>query len=117
MSKDGSPDYIELPGADIPASKAFYSKVFGWTFTDYGPNYAAFASNGRDGGFNAERKAVTAGGPLLVLYANDLDAMETKVRDAGAEIIRRESFEGGRRFHFRDPSGNEVAVWAPTPPD
>lgn len=111
MPEDGSPDYIELPGSDIPASKSFYGAVFGWTFTDYGPDYVAFAAHGREGGFNAERKVANRGGPLLVLYANDLDAMEIKVRNAGAEIIHRESFEGGRRFHFRDPNGNEIAVW------
>ncbi|HVP83268.1 MAG TPA: VOC family protein [Rhizomicrobium sp.] len=116
MPKDGSLDYIELPCRNIPASKAFYGAVFGWTFVDYGPEYVAFAFDGRDGGFNAQRKVADTGGPLLVLYANDLDAMETKVRNAGAEIVHRESFEGGRRFHFRDPNGNELAVWTKTQP-
>jgi len=111
MPSDGSLDYVELPGPDIPATKAFYGTVFGWSFVDYGPEYAAFQAAGRDGGFNAARKVVANGGVLLVLYANDLDAMEAKVRAAGAEIVARESFEGGRRFHFRDPNGNEVAVW------
>lgn len=111
MPSDGSLDYIELPGPDIPATKAFYGRVFGWTFTDYGPDYAAFSAAGRDGGFNAARKVVNQGGPLVVLYAGDLDAMEAKVRAAGGEIIGRESWEGGRRFHFRDPNGNEIAVW------
>jgi predicted enzyme related to lactoylglutathione lyase len=111
MPKDGAIDYIELPASDIPATKAFYGAAFGWTFTDYGPDYVAFEFEGREGGFNAERKVISSGGPLMVLYANDLDAMEKKVGDAGAEIVSRESFEGGRRFHFRDPNGNEVAVW------
>jgi len=111
MPNDGSLDYIELPASDIPATKVFYSSVFGWTFTDYGPDYAAFAFEGRDGGFNAERKVIKTGGALLVLYANDLDAMEAKVRSAGAEITERQEFTGGRRFHFRDPNGNEIAVW------
>ena len=111
MPVDGSLDYIELPGADIPATKIFYKAVFGWSFVDYGPDYVAFEACGRDGGFNAERKVITGGGPLVVLYANDLDAMEAKVVAAGAEIISRETFEGGRRFHFRDPNGNEIAVW------
>ena len=111
MPGDGSLDYIELPAIDIPATKAFYAKVFGWTFVDYGPEYVAFQAHGRDGGFNATRKVVAGGGPLVVLYANDLDATEAKVRAAGCEIISRESFEGGRRFLFRDPNGNEMAVW------
>jgi predicted enzyme related to lactoylglutathione lyase len=111
MPQDGALDYIELPGPDIAATKRFYGSVFGWTFTDYGPDYAAFEVAGRTGGFNAERKVATGGGPLVVLFAADLDAMEAKVHAAGAEILSRESFTGGRRFHFRDPNGNEIAVW------
>src|ERR1700691_4795132 len=111
MPTDGFLDYIELPGPDIPATKRFYSSVFGWDFTDYGPDYVAFECNGRTGGFNAERKVVAGGGPLVVLFATDLDAMEAKVSAAGAEILSRESFTGGRGFHFRDPNGNEIAVW------
>jgi len=114
MPDDGALDYIELPATDIPATKRFYGAVFGWSFVDYGPDYVAFQACGRDGGFNKGRKPVAAEGPLVVLYANDLDAMEAKVKAAGAAVISRESFEGGRRFHFRDPNGNEIAVWTKT---
>ena len=88
MPADGYLDYIELPGADIPATKKFYGSVFGWSFIDYGPDYVAFDSAGRQGGFNAERKVVATGGPLIVLYAADLDSMEAKVKAAGAESSR-----------------------------
>lgn len=111
MTPNGSLDYVELPATDIPATKRFYGSVFGWSFTDYGPDYVAFAVDGRSGGFNKERTTAASGGPLIVLYANDLDAMEEKVRQAGAAILAREAFTGGRRFHFRDPNGNEIAVW------
>jgi len=111
MPHDGSLDYVELPASDIPATKAFYGSVFGWSFTDYGPDYAAFEAHGRAGGFNAERKVIKTGGTLAVLYANDLDAVEAKVVAAGGEILGRESFTGGRRFTFRDPNGNELGVW------
>lgn len=114
MPADGYLDYIELPASDIPATKKFYGEAFGWSFVDYGPDYVAFESAGRQGGFNAERKVVAEGGPLVVLYAADLDAMEAKLRAAGSAILKRESFEGGRRFHFRDPNGNELAVWTKT---
>ncbi|HEX4160188.1 MAG TPA: VOC family protein [Rhizomicrobium sp.] len=114
MPADGSLDYIELPGPDIPATKRFYGALFGWSFTDYGPDYVAFQSpDGREGGFNAERE-VADGGALVVIYANDLDAMEAKMVAAGAEITSRHEFPGGRRFHFRDPNGNEIAVWMKT---
>ena len=112
MPPEGALDYIELPGANIPATKHFYSTLFDWTFTDYGPDYVAFETpDGRQGGFNAARKVVKDGGPLVVLYANHLDDMEGRVQEMGGEILSRESFEGGRRFHFRDPNGNEIAVW------
>lgn len=111
MPQDGYLDYIELPGPDIPATKAFYGSVFGWSFVDYGPDYVEFHTGDRVGGFSAARKVVASGGALVVLYAADLDAMEAKVRAAGAEITERLEFPGGRRFHFRDPNGNELSVW------
>ena len=111
MPMDGSLDYVELPGPDIPATKRFYGALFGWTFVDYGPDYVAFQTpDGREGGFNSERK-VAEGGPLVVLYANELDLMETKIVAAGAKITAHHAFPGGRRFHFHDPNGNEIAVW------
>jgi len=109
MRKDGKLDYLEMPGGDLPALKAFYAKAFDWTFTDYGPEYAAFAE-GLDGGFYA---APVQAAPLPVLYASDLEAMLAKVEAAGATVIKPiYSFPGGRRFHFRDPAGNELAVWS-----
>jgi len=111
MPVNGSLDYIEIPAPDMKATKAFYA-LFGWTFTDYGPDYTAFHSAGRNGGFNAERRVTNEGGPLIVLYAKDLDAMEKNIRAAGAEIFGRHSFPGGRRIHLRDPNGNEIAIWS-----
>jgi predicted enzyme related to lactoylglutathione lyase len=110
MHEDGKLDYLELPAGDLPAVKAFYAAAFGWTFTDWGPGYASF-NEGLDGGFYADAaEAVPA--PLPILYAHDLEAMLDKVTAAGAQITRPIfPFPGGRRFHFRDPAGNELAVW------
>lgn len=111
MFEDGKISYVEMPGKDLPATKAFYAKAFGWTFTDYGPTYAAFAEAGLDGGFQADLEAGLTQ-PLVVLFAHDLEAMETKVKASGGVItVPIFSFPGGRRFHFRDPSGNELAVF------
>jgi len=113
MREDGKIDYVELPGGDVPASKAFYAAAFGWQFEDYGPTYAAFQGAGVDGGLQgdaADRSAPKA--PLVILYAHDLEAMEAKVRAAGGTItLPIFAFPGGRRFHFRDPAGNELAVF------
>jgi hypothetical protein len=110
MREDGKIDYVEFPAGDLPANKAFYAEAFGWSFTDYGPEYAAM-SEGLDGGFHADA-ADAVSKPLVILYAQDLEAMEARVRAAGGSIARPIfSFPGGRRFHFTDPSGNELAVW------
>ncbi|MBO9706839.1 MAG: VOC family protein [Caulobacter sp.] len=112
MREDGKIDYIEWPAGDLPATKAFYTAAFGWGFTDYGPDYAAFEGQGADGGF-AKAQDGSAAKPLVVLYAHDLEAMQAKVEAAGGVVVLPIfSFPGGRRFHFTDPSGNELAVWS-----
>ena len=109
MREDGRIDYVEMPGGDLPATKRVYSEAFGWAFTDYGPSYAAF-DEGLDGGFQADVDATA--GPLVILFARDLEAMEARVKAAGGTIVKPIfSFPGGRRFHFTDPAGNELAVW------
>ena len=105
-------DYIEFPAADIARTKAFYIRVFGWKFTDYGPDYTSFEDGRLSGGF-WKADEVTGGGPLVVIYAVDLAGMEAKVRAEGGTIVKEIfPFPGGRRFHFTDPSGNELAVWS-----
>ena len=109
MREDGKLDYLEMPGGDLPALKAFYGAAFGWRFTDYGPDYAAY-DEGLEGGFYASGAGAA---PLPVLYARDLEAMLAKVTQAGGVVTRPIfDFPGGRRFHFRDPAGNELAVWS-----
>lgn len=105
-------DYIELPAADLEAMKRFYGDVFGWEFQDWGPDYVSFADGRLAGGFRRESE-VAPGGPLVVMYAVDLEGCEAKVRAAGGTTVKEIfSFPGGRRFHFRDPAGHELAVWS-----
>ena len=112
QSNEGRIDYIEFPATDIAKTKAFYTGLFGWKFTDYGPDYTSFEDGRLAGGFY-RKDPVTPGGPLVVIYAADLTGMQTKVQAAGGAISREIfSFPGGRRFHFTDPSGNELAVWS-----
>jgi uncharacterized protein len=111
MREDGKIDYVEMPGDDLVALKDFYRDAFGWRFTDYGPAYAAY-QEGLDGGFDADAGSGLKT-PLVVLYAHDLEAMLAKVEAAGGAVVRPIfAFPGGRRFHFTDPSGNELAVWS-----
>lgn len=112
MRQDGKIDYVEFPAEDMGATQAFYRDALGWSFVDYGPGYASFAE-GLDGGFDADA-AEQPKAPLVVIYSADLEATLAKVRAAGGEIVKPIfAFPGGRRFHFRDPSGNELAVFAP----
>jgi len=109
---DRTIDYIEMAATDIDATKRFYSEVFGWRFTDYGPDYTSFEDGRLTGGFY-EAESTRRGTVLIVLFALDLEAMEERVRAAGGKIAKPIfEFPGGRRFHFVDPSGNELAVWS-----
>ncbi len=108
----GRVDYLEFPATDIAATKAFYERVFGWKFTDYGPDYTSFEDGRLSGGF-WKATAVVRGGVLVVIYAADLTAIEADVTAAGGAIVKPPfAFPGGRRFHFTDPNGNELSVWS-----
>lgn len=110
--QDRRVDYIEFLTTNIEETKRFYSEVFGWEFTDYGPEYTSF-TDGRLGGGFALASEVAAGGPLVVLYATNLEEIEASIKESGGRIVRDPfEFPGGRRFHFSDPSGNELAVWS-----
>jgi predicted enzyme related to lactoylglutathione lyase len=102
--------YLEIPSNDVAASKRFYGSLFGWTFEDWGPEYASFADAGLAGGFNADAGQRTKA-ILPVLQTDDLETTEQRVVAAGGTItLPIFSFPGGRRFHFTDPSGQELAV-------
>ena len=111
MSTHNHIDYVELLATDLAAMKAFYGAAFGWTFTDYGPDYVSFSGAGLEGGFNPTSAQPPRGGAMVILYSDDLDVSEKAVRAAGGEILERISFPGGSRFGFIDPSGNELAIW------
>ncbi|MDA0204501.1 MAG: VOC family protein [Acidobacteria bacterium] len=106
-------DYVEFGATDIDATKRFYSAVFGWQFTDYGSDYTAFHDGRLSGGFAKVKSAPRKGGTLVVIYAVDLEAMQASIQSAGGRITKKTfAFPGGRRFQFKDPGGNELAVWS-----
>lgn len=116
MSSREAINYVELPAKNIPATKAFFEHAFAWSFIDYGEEYTAFSNSGIEGGFFlSELVSRTENGAcLLVLLSDDLEATEQRVKKAGGIISQAIfSFPGGRRFHFTEPSGNELAVWSP----
>ncbi|NHF73899.1 VOC family protein [Paracoccus xiamenensis] len=102
-------DYIEFASPDLPATQEFFAKAFGWGFKDYGPSYQELVEAGISGGISDAPLAP----PLVILKTDDLEAALAKVSEAGAEITEEIfDFPGGRRFHFREPGGNEMAVWS-----
>lgn len=111
-------NYIELSASDLIAAKKFYGAAFGWQFNDYGPDYAGIQrqdSAGEVGGI-CSAEQVVKGGPLVILYSRGLESSYQSVQCAGGRITQEIfSFPGGRRFHFLDPSGNELAVWSDQP--
>jgi predicted enzyme related to lactoylglutathione lyase len=102
-------DYIELSAPDLDAAKAFYASAFGWSLTDYGPEYAGIQGEGKEQGGLRQGEDK----PLVILYSADLEASVAAVEAAGGTIVEPVyAFPGGRRFHFADPAGNVLAVWA-----
>ena len=110
-------DYVEFAAPDLDASKTFYSEVFGWTFNDYGSDYAGIQAPHGDGESGGLSRHGTAGSglPLVIIYSDGLDATVEAVRTSGGRVTEAPyAFPGGRRFHFTDPGGNELAVWSST---
>jgi len=110
-------NYVEFAATSVARAKQFYSSVFGWSFVDYGPDYASFnaATAGIDGGFRTAKPEETSGGsaPLVVLYSGELEATQAAILAAGGSIVVPTfEFPGGRRFHFSDGVGNVLAVWS-----
>lgn len=106
-------DYVELPSVTAhEVTRGFYAKAFGWQFTDFGPEYSATTTNDVDLGLNGQPEEALAA-PLPVIRVPDLEAAFEAVTKAGGTIAKAIfSFPGGRRFHFIDPSGSELAVWS-----
>ena len=103
-------NYVELPVRDVSVVKAFYASAFGWSFSDFGPDYAATMTGDTDLGLNGDASQATAQ-LLPVIEVEDLEAAEASVRGAGGEVtVPIFAFPGGRRFHFRDPAGHELAA-------
>ena len=105
-------NYIEFKAKNLEEIKEFYMNAFGWEFTDYGPTYTAFSNSGLQGGFEQSNNPI-GNGALIVLYHEDLEGIQHHVKALHGRISKDIfSFPGGRRFHFLDPAGNELAIWS-----
>lgn len=112
MQKNNKINYIEFKTHNIERTKMFYKNAFDWKFTDYGKTYTAFSESGIEGGFE-ETNGRIVNGALVVLYHTNLEQIQKQIIKKGGKITEAIfSFPGGRRFHFEDPTGNELAVWS-----
>jgi predicted enzyme related to lactoylglutathione lyase len=106
--------YVELSVTDMSLAQRFYGSAFGWEFTDYAPVYAGIqrlAGEGESGGINVVEK-VDSGGPLVLLYSDNLESSLQSVLKAGGTVVQEIiSYPGGRRFRFADPFGNVLGVF------
>ena len=110
-------DYVEIPVTDPAAARAFFEALYGWSFEDYGPDYIAFSDGRLDGGFTRADAPPPPGGVLVIFYSENLERDRDRVLELGATISTDTfSFPGGRRFHFKDPGGNEFAIWTDNEP-
>ena len=111
MNKHHTLNYIEFSADNLEEIKKFYSASFGWKFTDFGPDYTAFNDGSLEGGF--EKGKVTKGGPLVIIYSDNLESSIKVLINNGGTISKDIfKFPGGRRFHFNDPAGNQLAIWS-----
>lgn len=112
-------DYVEFSVNDLEQAKAFYGAALGWTFTDYGPDYAGIQDPTRPGhefgGMQPQPVAARGdGGVLALVRTDDADAALASVLAAGGRVqAELHEYPGGRRFTFADPSGNVVGVYQP----
>ena len=109
-------DYVEFPtssNASHAAIKRFYGDVFGWSYQSWGDEYSDTKDSGITTGFNGSSEHQAAK-PLVVLFTSTLEAARERIIKAGGKISR-DIFAfpaGGQRFHYIDPSGNELGVWS-----
>lgn len=106
-------DYVEFRVRALERAQEFYGGAFGWEFQQWGEGYVSFEDGRLEGGFELSEEVSPAGGPLIILYAADLEEIRDAILEYGGELVREIfEFPGGRRFHFRDPEGYELAVWS-----
>jgi predicted enzyme related to lactoylglutathione lyase len=105
--------FVELPAGSTGPTKSFYASAFGFAMTDFGPTYSCTMTGDVDLGLQGDAKEASRA-PLPVIQVESLEDTEELVKRAGGIVTRAAfSFPGGRRFHFRDPAGNELAAMQP----
>lgn len=106
---------IEFPSMSMSASSEFLATACGWKPTVYGQSYTNLTGGGIDVGLQGDADEQSPA-PLLAIRVVDLDEALQRVEAAGGVLTFGPfDFPGGRRFHFREPGGNEMAMWVAVP--
>lgn len=111
--------HVEIPVKDIKRAKAFYGAVFGWTFQDYGKDYAIFTTPGRavGGGLTRVKKVPTK--PALNVYigVDDIEAASKSIKKARGKMLSRKSEipNMGWWVKFADNQGVVLFLWQAAP--
>jgi uncharacterized protein len=111
-------DYVELAVDDLARAKTFYCNALGWTFTDYGDEYAGIQDPSKPGqefaGLNPHAATSRGDGVLALARTDDAEATAASVVAAGGRIVTElHEYPGGKRFMFADPWGNVLGVYQP----
>lgn len=102
---------VEFPSTSMSATADFLAQVCGWKSTVFGQSYTALTGGGIDVGVQGDAHEQSPA-PLMVIRVPDLDEARAEIEAAGAVVtVEPFDFPGGRRFHFREPGGNEMAMW------
>ena len=87
-NQDRRIDYVEFQTVNKEDTKGFYSEFFGWEFIDFGPEYTSFTDGKMGGGFSVAKEVIT-GGPLIVLYAINLEMIEKRSKEKVEKLSKK----------------------------
>ncbi|MBX3460205.1 MAG: VOC family protein [Planctomycetes bacterium] len=106
--------HIEVAAIDMAASKAFYAKLFGWTFKPMADTYEFFDAGNIQGALDTDARP-SREGTVLVLYCDDVNAKLAEIEKAGGKTIKGKTAipgHGASYAYFEDPAGNRMGVFA-----
>lgn len=116
----GTPCWVDLFTSDINKANAFYSGLFGWTFTEGAPEYGGYRSILSDGHqvAGAMPNSPEFGHPdgwNTYISTADIDASLEAARSAGGTVVSGPDQVGdlGSMAAVIDPAGGAIALWQP----
>lgn len=123
MTNHGQPVWVDFGSTDFQASRTFYEQLFGWTFTDAGPEMGHYhlIHAGTDlvgGAMDVAGLTCPDGDPLpsewgVYLGSEDADATVARAAEAGAQVVvpPMDAGAAGRHAVLLDPTRAVIGVW------